>query len=85
MEAGSIQELSTLINMKIDILVVGSLQENCYVVTIGDNSFIVDPGDEAERIINACKDKNIKEILVTHHHFDHVGACLLYTSPSPRD
>jgi glyoxylase-like metal-dependent hydrolase (beta-lactamase superfamily II) len=73
-EAGSIQELSTLINMKIDILVVGSLQENCYIVTIGDNSFIVDPGDEAERIINACKDKNIKEILVTHHHFDHVGA-----------
>ena len=45
--------------MKIDILVVGSLQENCYIVTIGDNSFIVDPGDEAERIINACKDKNI--------------------------
>ena len=61
MEAGSIQELSTLINMKIDTLVVGSLQENCYVVTIGNNSFIVDPGDEAERIINACKDKNIKE------------------------
>ena len=59
--------------MKIDTLVVGSLQENCYVVTIGNNSFIVDPGDEAERIINACKDKNIKEILVTHHHFDHVG------------
>ena len=74
MEAGSIQELSTLINMKINILVVGSLQENCYIVTIGNNSFIVDPGDEAERIISACKDKNIKEILVTHHHFDHVGA-----------
>ena len=74
MEVGSIQELSTLINMKIDTLVVGSLRENCYIVTIGDNSFIVDPGDEAERIINACKDKNIKEILVTHHHFDHVGA-----------
>ncbi len=60
--------------MKIDTLVVGSLQENCYVVTIGNNSFIVDPGDEAERIISACKDKNVKEILVTHHHFDHVGA-----------
>lgn len=46
--------------MKIDTLVVGSLQENCYIVTIGNNSFIVDPGDEAERIISACKDKNIK-------------------------
>ena len=60
--------------MKIETLVVGMLQENCYIVTIGDNSFIVDPGDEADRIINACKGKNIKEILITHHHFDHVGA-----------
>lgn len=60
--------------MKIETLVVGMLQENCYVVTVGDNSFIVDPGDEADRIIDACKGKNIKEILITHHHFDHVGA-----------
>lgn len=60
--------------MKIETLVVGMLQENCYIVTVGDNSFIVDPGDEADRIIDACKGKNIKEILITHHHFDHVGA-----------
>lgn len=60
--------------MKIETLVVGMLQENCYIVTIGDNSFIIDPGDEVDRIIDACKDKNIKEILITHHHFDHIGA-----------
>ncbi len=60
--------------MRIDTLVVGTLQENCYIVTIGDNTFIIDPGDEADRIIAACKEKNIKEILITHHHFDHVGA-----------
>ena len=61
-------------NVKIETLVVGSLQENCYIGTIGNYSFIVDPGDEADRIIEACRNKNIKEILVTHHHFDHVGA-----------
>ncbi|MBD8922364.1 MBL fold metallo-hydrolase [bacterium] len=61
-------------NVKIETLVVGSLQENCYICTIGDYSFIVDPGDEAQEIIKACSNKNIKEILVTHYHFDHVGA-----------
>lgn len=60
--------------MDIKVLVVGVLQENCYVCSIGNNAFIVDPGDEADRIIDACKDKNVVEIIVTHHHFDHVGA-----------
>ena len=56
------------------MLVVGALQENCYVCSIGNNAFIVDPGDEANRIIDACKGKNVVEIIVTHHHFDHIGA-----------
>lgn len=60
--------------MNIETLVVGELQENCYVCTIGNNTFIVDPGDDAEKIIDACKNKNVKEILVTHYHFDHIGA-----------
>lgn len=61
-------------HMDIKVLVVGTLQENCYVCSIGNNAFIVDPGDEADRIIDACKDKNVVEIIVTHHHFDHIGA-----------
>ena len=60
--------------MDIKVLVVGALQENCYVCSIGNNAFIVDPGDEADRIIDACKGKNVVEIIVTHHHFDHIGA-----------
>ena len=60
--------------MDIKVLVVGALQENCYVCSIGNNAFIVDPGDEADRIIEACMGKNVVEIIVTHHHFDHVGA-----------
>ena len=60
--------------MDIKVLVVGDLQENCYVCSVGDNAFIVDPGDEANKIIDACKGKNVVEIIITHHHFDHVGA-----------
>lgn len=60
--------------MNIKTLVVGALQENCYICSIGDNAFIVDPGNEADRIIDACKDKNVVEIIITHYHFDHVGA-----------
>ena len=60
--------------MDIKVLVVGALQENCYVCSIGNNAFIVDPGDEADKIIDACMGKNVVEIIVTHHHFDHIGA-----------
>ena len=60
--------------MDIKVLVVGALQENCCVCSIGNNAFIVDPGDEADRIIDACNGKNVVEIIVTHHHFDHIGA-----------
>lgn len=60
--------------MNIKTLVVGALQENCYICSIGDNAFIVDPGNEADRIIDACKDKNVVEIIITHYHFDHIGA-----------
>lgn len=59
-------------------LVVGPLEENAYV--IGDEAtrqaIVVDPGDEADRIIDIIKDKNLKvhSVICTHTHFDHVGA-----------
>ena len=60
--------------MKIDVLVIGELSENCYILTKNDKSIIIDPGDEAKRIIDFCSNKNVVGILVTHHHFDHIGA-----------
>ena len=58
---------------------VGPLQENCYVVRMrgADRAVIIDPGDEAERLLEALKALNIttvEAILLTHTHFDHVGA-----------
>lgn len=63
-----------VIKLKLETLVVGQLQANCYVITKNDKSIIIDPGDEAEKIINFCKDKNVVGVLITHSHFDHVGA-----------
>lgn len=60
--------------MKIDTLVVGPLETNCYIATLNGKSFIVDPGDEAKRIIDFCKNLDVVEIIITHHHFDHTGA-----------
>lgn len=60
--------------MNIERLVVGELQENCYLVTKNGKTLIIDPGDEAAKIINACNNLNVAEILITHHHFDHIGA-----------
>ena len=58
---------------------VGPVQENCFVVREQDSgsALIVDPGEEADRLLKAVDDLGIEKveaILVTHTHFDHVGA-----------
>ncbi len=62
---------------KIMKLVVGQLQENCFVLfDENKDAFVVDPGGSSENIIEAIEKNslNIKYILLTHGHFDHVGA-----------
>ena len=62
---------------KIIKLVVGDLQENCFILfDENKDAFIVDPGDSSKNIINVIEKNNlsIKFILLTHGHFDHVGA-----------
>jgi hydroxyacylglutathione hydrolase len=58
---------------------VGPVQENCYIVRSGDEptrAVIVDPGDEPERLLAAIDalGVQIEAILLTHCHFDHIGA-----------
>jgi hydroxyacylglutathione hydrolase len=58
---------------------VGPVQENCYVVRAdaeAKRAVIVDPGDEPERLLAALDalDVRIEAILITHCHFDHIGA-----------
>jgi hydroxyacylglutathione hydrolase len=53
---------------------VGPLQENCWVVAEGVQAIVVDPGDEADRLIGELDGLTVEAILLTHTHFDHVGA-----------
>jgi hydroxyacylglutathione hydrolase len=52
---------------------VGPLQENCWIVDGGERAIVVDPGDEGDRLIEALT-APVDAILLTHTHFDHVGA-----------
>ena len=62
--------------MNIKKIVVGLYQENCYFLTIDNDLLIVDPGDEFNKLDNIIKNHNynLLGILITHAHFDHVGA-----------
>jgi len=64
--------------LDVRMFTVGPVQENCFVArrTSSDRGVIVDPGDEADRILRAVDELGlgIDAILVTHTHFDHVGA-----------
>lgn len=61
-----------------ETLVVGPLQCNCVILGCATTreAVVIDPGDEADRIL-ATLEKNqlkLKYILHTHAHFDHIGA-----------
>ena len=60
--------------MLIKRVVVGELETNCYLLIKDNNCLVIDPGDEYKKIVNEINDLSCKGILLTHHHFDHVGA-----------
>ena len=59
--------------MNIKKIVVGQLEENCYILEKNNKCIIIDPGDEASKIVDNIK-YPVVGILITHCHFDHVGA-----------
>lgn len=57
---------------------VGPVQENCFLVRRdgADRAVIVDPGEEADKLLGVIEELGVglDAILLTHTHFDHVGA-----------
>ncbi len=70
---------------------MGGLKTNCYL--LGDEATheaaVIDPGAEADAILSALQAEGLKatKILLTHGHFDHVGAagalCAAWGAPGP--
>ena len=60
--------------MKIEEVVTGLLDENCYVLKKGDTCLVVDPGDDYPKIKEVVGDCKVLGVLLTHSHFDHIGA-----------
>lgn len=60
--------------MNVETVVVGPLEENCYLLKKGTQCLVVDPGDEMEKIEQALEGIEVLGILITHAHFDHIGA-----------
>jgi len=62
----------------VETLVVGPLEENCYVLRDGQTAegIIIDPGDNGQEILAYVRDTGLKvKLLVnTHGHWDHIGA-----------
>jgi len=66
------------VSIEVRQLTVGPIAENCFLVRPegGEKALVVDPGEEAERILASVEEMgaSVEAILVTHTHFDHVGA-----------
>lgn len=60
--------------MKIERVKTGYLEENCYIISQNEKCLVVDPGDEFLKIDSLVSKYKCMGILITHRHFDHVGA-----------
>ena len=62
--------------MQIQTLSVGMVGTQCYILGEdgGSSCLVIDPGAEAARIRRAVDGRKLEAILLTHGHFDHIGA-----------
>ena len=76
-----------------DTLPLGAYQTNCYILKNDGKALVIDPGYEPETILIHLRRENLtlEAILLTHGHFDHVGAvkklaaqtqCKVYIHPA---
>ncbi len=60
--------------MEIKRVITGALDENCYVLIENKTCLIIDPGDDYQKIKEAIGENKVLGVLITHSHFDHIGA-----------
>lgn len=60
--------------MQIERVITGVLDENCYILKKNNTCLVIDPGDQYNKIKDAIGDLKVLGVLITHSHFDHIGA-----------
>ena len=60
--------------MEINRVVVGPLETNCYILSKDNKCLVIDPGDEYNKIKEAIGNNEVVGVIITHYHFDHIGA-----------
>lgn len=60
--------------MKINKVNVSVYKTNCYVLSIGNEALVIDPGDDYPKIKKEIGNKKILGAIITHSHIDHIGA-----------
>ena len=60
--------------LPLEFMVLGPIETNVYFVNCGDGVMVVDPACEVERIQDALNGRKVLAIVLTHKHWDHVGA-----------
>ena len=60
--------------MDIKTVVTGYLDENCYLLIKNGTCLVIDPGDDYNDIKKEIGDNKVLGVLITHSHFDHIGA-----------
>ena len=66
-----------ILNLKscvsVEVLVMGPIENNVYIISDGETTFAVDPMGYPQRIMKALGDRKLDAIVLTHCHWDHVG------------
>lgn len=60
--------------MEVKRIITGALDENCYVLIKNGTCLVVDPGADYIKIREEIGDNKVLGVLITHSHFDHIGA-----------
>lgn len=69
-------DLVTVNGLCVDVrfLVMGPLENNVYLISDGSGTLVVDPSQDVEQILAALDGAPLDAIVITHAHWDHMGA-----------